>query len=346
MEWHSIERRREALGKNILILLPDSDNHVKELLKNNHKAVVNLLPTYKHKIILVSNILQSLKKSYIEKYVRYHFPNTNPESIKNKLLNFEYSNAVIRTAKSLGVDQDKLPCICFLEYNSTFRTIPISEKDSLSSLLQQLKEFYNNSLPVDDGIRFKRVRREPEQVTREAEFEREMYNLSKKVIKKLNSFDKADAINLFIETLSKEALKEQPLIVSPLHIDSDFNISLPEYNTSIKLTPLQKTAYFLFLNHPEGIMFCDLPDYKNEMFRIYKAVGSYNLFGKTEERIDQLADPHSNSMSEKISKIRSAFLSSHSERIVEPYLISGERGAPKKIPLERSLVKANDSVPF
>ncbi len=136
--------------------------------------------------------------------------------------------------------------------------------------------------------------------------------------------------NLFIETLSKEALKEQPLMISPLHIDPAFNISLPDYNTSIKLTPLQKTVYFLFLNHPEGIMFCDLPDYKDEMLKIYSAVGSNYMWGKSEKKIDLLAYPFSNSMSEKISKIRSAFLAVHAKNIVKPYLISGERGGPKK----------------
>jgi hypothetical protein len=135
-------------------------------------------------------------------------------------------------------------------------------------------------------------------------------------------------------------------MISPLHIDPAFNISLPDYNTSIKLTPLQKTVYFLFLNHPEGIMFCDLPDYKDEMLKIYSAVGSNNMWGKSEKKIDLLADPFSNSMSEKISKIRSAFLAVHAKNIVKPYLISGERGGPKKISLDRSMVKINNYKSF
>lgn len=172
--------------------MPDSDLHIKNYLKNNHKAVVNILPTSQHKVLLVSDILHSLKKSYLEKYVRYHYPKTNPDSIKNELLNLDYSYSVITIAKSLGVNQSKLPCICFLEYDNTFRTIPISEKESLSSLLQQVKEAYNSSLPIDDGIRFKKVKKTDAAKNatkiKEIELEKEIHNLSRKVIKKTQLF--------------------------------------------------------------------------------------------------------------------------------------------------------------
>ena len=54
--------------------------------------------------------------------------------------------------------------------------------------------------------------------------------------------------------------------LSRLVVTSDYRILLPDYNDmEIKMEPLVKAVYLLFLRHPEGIMFKSLPDYREEL---------------------------------------------------------------------------------
>lgn len=54
----------------------------------------------------------------------------------------------------------------------------------------------------------------------------------------------------------KQMIKDDDEQLSRILIKKDFSIILPDYkNIEIKMTPLPKAVFFLFLNHPEGIMF-------------------------------------------------------------------------------------------
>ena len=105
------------------------------------------------------------------------------------------------------------------------------------------------------------------------------------------------------------------------------------------MTPLPKAVYFLFLKHPEGIMFSYLPDYREELLEIYKKLKG-RLYNETEARksVWDVTDPLSNSINEKCSRIREAFVSQFDERFARWYFITGERGEAKKIALPRDLV--------
>lgn len=134
-------------------------------------------------------------------------------------------------------------------------------------------------------------------------------------------------------------LFEQNITLSHLHITSDFKIFLTDYNNiEIKLTPLQKSVFFLFLNHPEGIVFKELGNYKEELFNIYKKLTSRVIDEKTEESINALVDPSNNSINEKCARIREAFVKEFDLRYAKHYVVDGERGEPKKISLPRELV--------
>jgi hypothetical protein len=163
-----------------------------------------------------------------------------------------------------------------------------------------------------------------EKEEKEESYSQQLYEISWLVRKKLQKFGKEDVVRTFIEILKEEALGEKEMTLSKLQIDENFNVHLPDYGTSIKLTPLEKTAYFLFLNHPEGIMFCDLPDYREEVSEIYKHVNNRLSLRSNQKSIDKMVDPLSNSMSEKISKVRNSFIFHHDESIVEPYIVNGK----------------------
>ena len=57
-----------------------------------------------------------------------------------------------------------------------------------------------------------------------------------------------------------------------------------------------------------------------------------------EQSIDDLVDSTGNSINEKCSRIRAAFVSRFSDDLAKNYYITGYSGQAKYIPLDRSLV--------
>ncbi|MBR1934069.1 MAG: hypothetical protein IJ841_10345 [Prevotella sp.] len=57
--------------------------------------------------------------------------------------------------------------------------------------------------------------------------------------------------------------------LSRLVITKDHRIVLPDYNDiEVKMEPLVKAVYLLFLKHSEGILFKELTDYREELLDI------------------------------------------------------------------------------
>lgn len=129
------------------------------------------------------------------------------------------------------------------------------------------------------------------------------------------------------------------MILSKLVITKQFQILLPDYqNMEIKMEPLVKAVYFLFLNHPEGIRFKNLPDYRKELTEIYLKLKPNGLTEKVEKSIEDVTNPLLNSINEKCARIRGTFLEHFDNRVAQYYYINGMRAKPKKISLPRDLV--------
>jgi len=139
--------------------------------------------------------------------------------------------------------------------------------------------------------------------------------------------------------LQKLVLSNSRTVISKLLITNDFRIILPDYNNmEITMRTLPKAVFLLFLNHPKGILFKDLPNYKDELIAIYKKISARENISKMEESIDDVVNPTLNSINEKCSRIREAFISKFDESIAQNYFITGARATPKKIILNRNLV--------
>lgn len=139
----------------------------------------------------------------------------------------------------------------------------------------------------------------------------------------------------------KQMIKDDDEQLSRILIKKDYSIILPDYkNIEIKMTPLPKAVFFLFLNHPEGIIFKYLPDYQDELFAIYKKVkGTFFNTSTAQKSIEDVTNPLSNSINEKCARIREAFVSQFDDRLAKNYYIEGARGEAKKITLPRTLVE-------
>ena len=135
------------------------------------------------------------------------------------------------------------------------------------------------------------------------------------------------------EEKSKNAIK-----LSKLRITKDGTILLADYQKEIKMEPIVKAVYLLFLNHPEGIAFKFLPDYRKELTDLYQKIKPLGLTERAIRSIEDVTNPLLNSINEKCSRIRAAFLSEVDSSLLEQYIISGKSGEVKKITLSRDLV--------
>ena len=167
-----------------------------------------------------------------------------------------------------------------------------------------------------------------------------------------------------LEELRIEAARGK---LSRLVITEDYRFVLADYNnTEVELQPVHKAVYLLFLNHPEGIefkrlteyreellniymktarwmdkekiVFKCLPDYREELIDIYKDLRPLGLNNRSLQSIEDVTNPCLNSINEKCARIRAAFINKFDEHLAKNYFVTGERGEAKKITLSRDLV--------
>ena len=104
----------------------------------------------------------------------------------------------------------------------------------------------------------------------------------------------------------------------------DYRIILVDYgNKEVEMTPVHKAVYLLFLNHPEGIEFKKLCEYRNELLGYYMATAKLMDKQTIAESVDMLVDPLNNSINEKCSRIKSIFLNIMDLYTANYYIISG-----------------------
>lgn len=96
-------------------------------------------------------------------------------------------------------------------------------------------------------------------------------------------------------------------------------------------------------------MFKDLPDYGRELGFIYQAVRKkYNdIDERMAKKIEMptinvsvamLTDPFNNSINEKCTRIKEAFLAQMHESVAEKYYVTGQRAEIKKIDLPADMI--------
>ena len=127
--------------------------------------------------------------------------------------------------------------------------------------------------------------------------------------------------------------------LSRMVITKEYRILLPDYHDmEIKMEPLVKAVYLLFLRHPEGILFKRMPDYREELTEIYMKLKPSGMSDRTLQSIEDVTNPMLNSINEKCARIRGAFVSQFDDHMARHYYIDGLRGEAKRIALPRDLV--------
>ena len=129
---------------------------------------------------------------------------------------------------------------------------------------------------------------------------------------------------------------ERPLL--KLTISRNYRLFLGDERIEVRMEPIVKAVYLLFLKHPEGIAFKCLPDYRQELASIYTKLRPMGLTDRALQSIEDVTNPLLNSINEKCARIRAAFIGEFDDYMAKYYYIEGKRGEPKKISLPRDLV--------
>jgi hypothetical protein len=241
----------------------------------------------------------------------------------------------------MGEDFDKEDTYTY-EYTplSQFESSPIS----LIKLYVDHHGFTGNLFETEDSPVEESV--EEEIYYNDAMFGSSNIVLCKESLSELSVEDMMSEVQMLVERLRQSGVGEIALQrlfkptrqLSRIHVRCG-RIFLPDYNNmEIKMHPLSKAIYILFLRHPDGISFSYLPDYRNELMHIYGLISGRDSLEDIRKSIDDVTDPTRNSINEKCSRIKQAFLREFDDSIARNYYITGERGEAKKILLPREMV--------
>lgn len=153
----------------------------------------------------------------------------------------------------------------------------------------------------------------------------------KEKVRKLKTYGMAD--DEIVAAMNDEELFPQ------LIVTEDYKVVLDDgANTEVKMEPLVKAVYLLFLSHPEGIVLKCLSDYREELTQFYLLLRPAGLTDRVLQSIEDVTNPVLNSINEKCARIRKAFSEHLPKSVARYYAISGRRGEVKKIDLVRANV--------
>ena len=186
----------------------------------------------------------------------------------------------------------------------------------------------------DSGIRFMIV----DEKNADTQFASEAYKLAEEIRIRIRQLKESGSLSLIGDVLEEIQGVEKQL--SKVFITNDYRIFLKDYGMKeVVMPPLPKSLFILFLRHPEGILFKHLANYHDELLSIYRNMTLRENIDTTIQSIRAMTDPLNNSVNEKCSRIRSAFLEVIADDLAKNYYVTGNRGEPKMITLDRTLVE-------
>lgn len=137
-----------------------------------------------------------------------------------------------------------------------------------------------------------------------------------------------------VPTLEQLRIEAARGTLSRLIVTADNQLVLERGNRVVELSPVHRALYLLFLNHPEGIEFKRLRDYRDELYTIYERMANRLDKDKIGETVNRLTNPLDNAINEKCSRIKAAFNALMDEYSASYYIISSHttrvvEGSPK-----------------
>ena len=215
---------------------------------------------------------------------------------------------------------------------------PLKEADD-RNIMQQIENIAKEAFEFNELGFYSTAKRpsedkQPTDDFADEQFNWEIRNLVDEIRERVEKLEQRG----FSRKLLMKLFTEKPEL-SRLVITKDMRIVLPDYNNmEIKMEPINKAVFLLFLRHPEGIVFKHLPNYRKELADVYQMIKPLGLSDRALQSIEDVTNPFLNSINEKCARIRGSFVSQFDDSLARHYYIYGMRGEPKKIDLPRNLV--------
>lgn len=326
--------------KTIAIYVEDNPNsYFNELFTTNIDSISQLLLENGIQLVYLPLVLQDRDYREIVEYNRPYLHSAIEErslkeiysGLKNRLRNrFPGEGLIIKTLYDYRF---------YMGYQLNPEEDLQSQLSNLFSLVKKLEEKSRFDIAAFKIVGDRELEEVPYEKAPPADinFSIEAYKLAEEIRTKILQLKESGSIRL-LDNILEEVLevKSKP---SELFITNDYRIFLKEYEMrEVVMAPLPKALFLLFLRHPEGILFKELRDYRDELLSIYKNVTTHEDLSRAMVSINAMTDPLNNSVNEKCSRIRAAFLEVIADDIADNYYITGFKGEPKKIRLDRSLV--------
>lgn len=312
---------------NKQIIYVETENHlaINQFIANHYDDICRL---FAHKGFNFFYLPSFVEKVNDLAFYDYHFPGQNIDVNQLQGHKFDYSFLFNHLHDDYTLNQG------FIRYkmNPDNQLMFSYFELNLDTELWEQIEFYLSM--VNDDIRFSIG--SPESEEERADFD--FWQLSQQLIDEIK--ERVDKLRIMgVEEMLLKSLTDLKPATSSLLITADYRIMLPEYNKEITMHPLPKAIYLLFLKHPEGILFKSLPNFKQELTAIYKKISSFDDTSRIEASIADVTDPSKNAINEKCSRIREAFVKEFDDTIAQQYYITGNRAEPKRIQIDRAMVK-------
>lgn len=149
----------------------------------------------------------------------------------------------------------------------------------------------------------------------------------KQIQQEIQQFLSSENIEEIIEVLERDTsiIRSCNEPLSPMVINENYTIYLPDYKVEIKLSHLTKAVYLLFLKHPEGIYLPKLKVYQKELFDIYKGISYQTSLKKMQRTINNLVTFKNNEIYTHLSRIKKEFHKKLPKKIACNYCIEEKK---------------------
>lgn len=352
----------------VIYFEPQYEKYIHQYIQHNVNTIVSQLETKKLKFLYIPKLSDTSKEELVN-ILHYFFPISgtlsqeevaNYYSLLKEVDNETYYSYMYEL---LGIPKFTYPCLLRTRNNQNSEgqylySVFNLPRDNEEEISNAFKFYFTTVKSPDSGIYFNLTIPDftVQDEWRDEEDIIAYYNVKREVEKYLITAPPAHSLYMLLQVLKTVQTQHpdtftqlSPLLAildkqentppSRLIVTKDYSILLPDFNKKIELGPLPKTVFIFMLGKPEGILFKELPQYKNELMDLYAKISNRTDWEAMQQSIDELTNPYSNSMSEKCSRIKEAFLKQIDDQWAKHYYVTGLRGEPKKIILDRKLIK-------
>lgn len=124
-----------------------------------------------------------------------------------------------------------------------------------------------------------------------------------------------------------------------IRITRDLRIMLPgRGGEEIRMRPITKSVFLLFLRHPEGIRFKEIGDYEEELAGYYSKLSRHTDLEQFNSSLRRVLGQEDCTLSIAASRLTSKMKSVFGDGLWERYSIRGAAGEAKAISLDRKYV--------